>query len=469
MSAEITPPPPPAEPKGFWPLRSVWCWLGAICFALTVTTIVAFGVVSYRARTQAARVNYLKLQGYRVAYSHEFSGQRKKVPEFLREWLGDDFWSEVRSACASRRQTSRATKVICEICGQFSELRDFEINSDYLDFEQIAAWPHFRNLETLAIHSTNLTDANLASIGQVTQLRMLELTAPEVTDAGFNQLAGLTQLESLHLDNTSIRGNQLLQLSGFPRLEQLMFRDSPELGDDAICRLGPLPRLQTAFLTETAVGDRAVAHLAKSAMLKHVVLRDTRVTDEGLQILAGCTQLQYVDLSGTSVTDEGLSVLFANETSDYLFLNRTALILQETRVTGTGLQHFAGDVSIRYIDLGGAALTPAGISALAQANIGVLDLSRTTLSDSDLLQFVAADQMSAMNVCETKVTANGVRAFLEARAHRRKPDDESPDSFTLQSDFPEVEIPESPPDPSVTSPIPEGDLAPPIATSPPPP
>ena len=44
------------------------------------------------------------VQGYDVSYSYNYEGRRDDVPEFLRQGLGDDFWSEVWGVYAVRSE-----------------------------------------------------------------------------------------------------------------------------------------------------------------------------------------------------------------------------------------------------------------------------------------------------------------------------------------------------------------------------
>jgi hypothetical protein len=66
-----------------------------------------------------------------------------------------------------------------------------------------------------------------------------------------------------------------------------------------------------------------------------------------------------------------------------------------------------------------------------------LKLSRTALGDDELLLFASNDVLKSFDISETKVTAEGVRKFLDARRARHASAGTG-DQLFLSCDFPEI-------------------------------
>src|SRR5207253_3037132 len=94
------------------------------------------------------------------------------------------------------------------------------------------------------------------------------------------------------------------------------------------------------------------------------------------------------------------------------------LSLQDTQITDAGLPQRAINGHLESVDLSGAALTPGGIEVLAKTTIPELTLSRTSIDNAKLLLFAGNDGINYLDVSQTKVTADGIVAFYEARKRR---------------------------------------------------
>ena len=174
-----------------------------------------------------------------------------------------------------------------------------------------------------------ITDAALADLAGLTHLQMLRLGGTRVTDAALAQIARLTQLQTLWLDDTRITDDGLAHLAGLTRLQRLVLRNTP-ITDAGLAHLAGLTQLQHLWIDNTQITDAGLAHLAGLTRLQRLYLGNTRITDDGLAHLAGLTRLQRLDLSSTQITDAGLPHLAAlDQLKD--------LSLHDTKVTGEGV------------------------------------------------------------------------------------------------------------------------------------
>jgi hypothetical protein len=120
------------------------------------------------------------------------------------------------------------------------------------------------------------------------------------------------------------------------------------------------------------------------------------------------------------------------------------------------------------VDLSGSALTPQGFEALARTDIPDLKLSRTSLTDQQLMLFAGNDRINLLDISQTKVTANGLIAFYEARK-RRLTIAGRPESLYVTSDFADIVeeyLPDTPPGAPAEQPAEPEPSQPPPAESP---
>jgi Leucine-rich repeat (LRR) protein len=448
----------------------LWPWLlriGAVGIVVVLIIAAPIGIVGYRAGRQAAMIAELEQLGCRVTYS--FDRTDGTTLDTLQGLFGHNGFADVSQVSAENISPNDAAR-IAEICSRFEHLTSFTIVSNSFRFDQIASWKHLDELSLLSIHSTSITDNDLARVAKMPNLITLALTSPHISDAGVQQLANLPLLDNLELHSVQLTGSAPANSGGFPKLQRLAIHDAPRLNDQAIIKLGPMPDLHSLELGGTQIGDAAIAHAAKSGKLTNVFLAHTQITDAALAHLAKCVGLSNVDLADTQVTDAGIVQLASCALSGLdlsgtsvtgkgfgalsgkdlvLNLDRTdvndanlpevlqipaliTLSLQDTKITGaTFPRHVTGGGSGASfpppatgpggrltVDLSGAALTAQGFAALAKTNVTDLTLSRTGLTDQQLMLFAGNDQINMLDITQTKVTANGLVAFYEARKQR---------------------------------------------------
>jgi internalin A len=469
----------PAKPRPSW--RFVGKWLSRLVLAAAVMlgiAVIPVGIVAYRARSQAAVIERLESLGCRVDYLGEYaySGVDGRVRNYLRDKFGDEHFGDVFLVSALGLSPGVDASEVCNLCSRFDRLSHFDIGSESFRFDQIAKWEQLDNLSSLTIHSPSLTDDDLARIGQIPGLRMLELKAPKVTGAGLRHLSGAPVLSTLTIESLNLDGSGPVNEAGLPQLVSLTIQNSPRVRDQGIMNLGPMPELTTVTLENTPVGDDAVAHLAGSGKLLQVTLIGTQVSDRALESLSNCPELQQLYLSDANVTDAGIAMLAKCQnlstldisgtkvtgkglagpigTDLALNLDRTDVTdeglhdilqnqglaevsLQNTKVTGTGVRSLTVAGPFPVLNLAGAPLTREGIEALAKSKFPSLCLARTPIDDKALMLFMENDVLTGLDVSETKVTPEGVKAFYEARKLRLAAAGRE-ESLYLTSDHPDI-------------------------------
>jgi hypothetical protein len=352
--------------------------------------------------------------------------------------------------------TPEDVAAICAACRSFSRLRSFSINSDCFTCDKISDWPQLSQIEELQVGSVRLSDADLAIIGRMTGLKSLKIGYAKISSDGIAHLARLPRLESLTFESVTLNISRLKNSQGFGALKSLIVDRSPDVADDAILSFGSLPQLEDVNFQRTSVGDRGLARLLQSGKVRSLIIGEGQVTDGGMALLANHTAPGWLVLSHMPLTDAGLKALAGKEfptlildhteTTDEAFRELAEIkvldfvSLSDTKITGTGASYLRGDQALAHLDLSGAALTPAGIAALAKVKASALDLSRTKIDDKQLMLFADTDKINSLNVAETQVTAEGVRSFYIAR-ERRLQSVGREEALVLECDFPEVAEP----------------------------
>jgi hypothetical protein len=136
-----------------------------------------------------------------------------------------------------------------------------------------------RNVHTLDLRYTSVTDAGASALGASVTLHTLSLRGTMVTDIG---AARLRNVRSLDLGETRVTDAVALELS--------------------------LGGVQTLDLSETAVTDVGAVALSTSRALRTLSLRGTGITDVGAAAL-GNSKLHTLDVSRTGITAVGAAAL----------------------------------------------------------------------------------------------------------------------------------------------------------------
>ena len=216
--------------------------------------------IEKKRRDREAVEAFIKL-GARVYYDYEVAnaGPKPPGPDWLRKFLGENFFSEVDSVLWGESNWSPPSK--------HGNLTDAEL-------EQVGKLTELHTLKLLG-DDVNVTDAGLANLKGLTQLQQLHLAAPNVTDAGLENLQGLTQLETLVLMDARVT-------------------------DAGLENLNRLTRLQSLSLARTNVTDAGLVHLKGLTKLQYLGLWNTKVSGVGLANLKGMSQLRVLELWGVN-------------------------------------------------------------------------------------------------------------------------------------------------------------------------
>jgi len=309
----------------------------------------------------------------------------------------------------------KSDQELLELAATDPQLRRLNLQDKEIGDEGLYALSQFRNLRSLNLARTRITDGGLRSLASNTihlgQLRSLNLGWTWIGNVGFLALTKdtvrLGQLRSLNLANSEVGNKSLIALVS------------------NVSHFGPLRNLD---LARTRVGNEGIIALAENASqfdrLRTLNLAQTDISDDGLHRLveSGClSQLRSLDLSETKISNEGIIALVSQ--LDQL----RSLNLAQTNISNDGLRRLvrSGCLSqLRSFDLSETKISNEGIIALAEKdsrlglrnldlsfNLHSLNLERTHVTDAGVVSLGLLEKIQHVNLQGTHINGEGLHAL----------------------------------------------------------
>lgn len=201
-------------------------------------------------------------------------------------------------------------------------------------------------------------------------LTTVVLNGPAATDDTTRQVARLGRVRGLIPDDTTVTDSGLAPLRGLIHLDFLSLDGNPGIKGPGLANIRELRQLRRLNIENTKLDDADLIPVARLTSLTYMNLFYTPITDVGLGHLGntvnlealytsgGMTRLERLDLGGTRVAD--LSPIRGLSRIGMLMLSRTS-------VTDSGLAHLVGLTKSREIGLSRTAVTDAGIAEFWRA------------------------------------------------------------------------------------------------------
>jgi hypothetical protein len=332
------------------------------------------GRVVHLAHVQRDAVAAIRSGGGQVQYDWQLKAMtggtvqfdptgRPRAPQWLFDYLGDDFFGHVEQVELGSRNVDAVIKQV----GRLDKLQRLSFYSG-LDLSPLASAgleslpkngvasfkgllglfttdfspPVFdgKNLRYLKdmtrLEHLNLpdlismTDADLKYLSRLTALSTLELHDPRITDAGLISIEGMTKLKILRLMGTQVSSAGLKSLRAMTELNVLTLNGTRV---DDLSPIAHLTLLTTLKLWHTPIDDKGMAPVVGLTALKDLELVGTRITDLTLARLTALPKLQTLSLDQTGVTDRGLATLIECKALKKLHV-------RGTNISGDGLRAF---------------------------------------------------------------------------------------------------------------------------------
>jgi serine/threonine protein kinase len=210
--------------------------------------------------------------------------------------------------------------------------REMSLRSQHVTDSQLAALDLPKDVLTLDLADSQITDKSAPVIANLNQLESLGLDNSKISDefissvpisVGWLSLNGtnltnkgirkLTRLQNLHgvtLDGFPADAETFSNLSQLPQLRELYLR-GPSVNDELMHDIGKLKNLQQLSITAGGVSDKGLADLSALTELRSLDLSDNPISAEGLKLLAPLRHLQKLKINGVKLTSDQLQAVRA--------------------------------------------------------------------------------------------------------------------------------------------------------------
>jgi internalin A len=367
-----------------------------------------FAIKLRQAERQRVAVANLRALGFVIRYEWEMDPDfvvddraQPPGPQWLRNWLGDDFLDTVVSVSVAHKRhvgddqfqsvfsfprlrhlalgESGITGASIARLPELNELESLDVSDDRINDTWMAGICDCRHLKKLVVADSHLItraglahlsallnledlvwlsadDAVMQSIAELKHLKKLVITSPKVTDVGMKVVAGFKELEVICLNTAAITNAGMQSLSKLGQLRHVRLTGTA-IGDPGLQKLAQQQHIVSLELGYTKVSDSGLRSLGNWSALEGLSLLNTNVGDEGLNSIAGLKKLRNLDLSSTKITDEGLKSIAQLHGLELLGLS-------DTRVTDAGLSNLQSLKRLEILDLSKTAVTPEGVKRL---------------------------------------------------------------------------------------------------------
>ncbi len=252
-------------------------------------------VYVHRARRQQRAADAIRRLGGVVAYDYQLQGDlihahaASWVPSVVRRRLGDDLFHTVIYIHVAYR----ADRAAADAPGP-------------VDDEFLSGLDEFPGLSSVALRFGPRSDDGLREIGRLRRLKHLALlNSSFVTDRGIVELTSLRNLETLALCHTGITDESVRILGELPRLHNLDLRDN-SITNQCLLHAGRMQPLKELWVgsgtSNAAITDEGMPHLMALSNLEGLDLEGTAVTERGLVRIAPL-ELRWMRLQRTGVRD----------------------------------------------------------------------------------------------------------------------------------------------------------------------
>ena len=290
-----------------------------------------------------------------------------------------------------------------------------DASSSYLFFDKVKAKSFVSNNSTAgtSIALTQITDANLNEYFTALEFDYAEqVYNVNIEDSDVESLAGMEQftlLEKLWSDSNHI--TDISPLNNFSSLKYLLIADQtdPETGDDVyldsyspILTMPALTRLQLSEYGATLPDQYLqltdiINGLNDKSQMVELSLPGVEITTDDISAIIGMPNLEILNISETESVDD----FTALEANTWDKLERLELSWNNDSVIGNAESYIERAAALPLFNLDNMIASGLNLSQLTR-----LDLTQTTLDDSDVLTIVTnvGDNLERLQLRDLNIT-----------------------------------------------------------------
>ena len=296
------------------------------------------------------------------------------------------------------------------------DLRGIDLSRSWITDADLRRLAGARNLVSLKLAQTHISDSALEIVASLPALRELDLFFCEhITDAGAALLRGASRLERLSVRGSKISDSGVKFLTELRNLEVLDVGIT-EISDTSVGLLEALPNLRSLAIGGNKIGEPGIASLRSLRELRHLDLSGAQVTDSGIWAVT-VTDLNLDEIAAL----RGLESLnLAAPSQEYVMSISTGVprLRGAIRVTDLGAKQLASLTKLRKLNLSRSSLTSEGIQNL----LGLDDLEELVLShvsSLDDMSGAALAHLQSLRILDVSFTSFGDAGVAALREHPR--------------------------------------------------
>lgn len=264
-----------------------------------------------------------------------------------------------------------------------------------------------QGLQLLRMPRTSITDAGMTSLLHCRQLETLKIEDSNITDQAFGAIRSLEQLNHIHILNCPVTGEFLEDAAYLPFLNSFGAVGT-QFDDRGGAHLARSKRLTMILLDNTPISDRGIVDW-EMPKLSHLDLQTTRVTGIGFQDGRRFPGLWTLNLRYSPITDAGLAKIATLPKLKFLSLDYS-------NVTGKGLAAFAESKSLQALSLNGCEIDGESLRHLRHVESLIsLQLNDTSLTDAAAPHIAAMPGLKVVYLADTQLTDIGLEALAESK------------------------------------------------------
>jgi hypothetical protein len=213
--------------------------------------------------------------------------------------------------------------------------------------EELARWVN-KDLKSLQLPYSDLTDAGLARLAELKKLEVLDLSGTAITAAGLKHLTALEHLRELTLREVGVSAEEMEAIAKkLPRGIRLNWSPGRSRAEkDALAVLGRtnyFPDFSPGFVPfEQTQPVTEICFMPRPAPGRAI---DPKLSPEVIDALLALKHLETLQIGGPELTDKHLERLAALPKLEFLWIKNAS------QVTDAGLAHLKAWPALRRLDL----------------------------------------------------------------------------------------------------------------------
>jgi len=206
---------------------------------------------------------------------------------------------------------------------------------------------------------TGISKNSMVNLPSLKNLEHIDLGRTPADNEVVKLLAGIPTIKTIDLNETAIDDDALTILDTFPALERLSIAGVGAINGGGFRGAKRLSHLKSLVVNKTGLVDPALKLIAKYPIEELHMSACFKLSDAGISSLTGMKELRYLNLKdNNTLSSRGLVKVATNPKLEAINLSGIS------RFDDQGLKAFSRSKTLKFIEVGGTAVTDRGKEAI---------------------------------------------------------------------------------------------------------